>query len=429
MREQIARYISSTTSDINDIWARGVIIFDTSALLYLYYFSKKSQTEIYNSTFEKLKGRLWIPGHVYYEYYKNREGTLKKPIDEKYNRLEKDVIQSLTSKLNEISGLINEFSNQTKQDENHPYLSDSSITESFVKTFRDFEKGFAGFKDNVEEEFSKRKDEIKAFSMNDSVLHNIEAYFKIGRSYCYADIMEIVKEGEIRYRNKIPPGFGDSKKEGIQKYGDLIIWKQIIEYAKQNKTPVILVTNDVKDDWCYKFKRSNEVRIIGPQEDLLRELLDEAGVGLLMYSFSQFLFNAKEILGTSIQKDVLEEAKTYSKPSVLPRFDGQYHTTFKGTSYIYTFFEDGAVLMEEEDTIDEEESTLGTYTIEGEKLFIRLGSIIYNVNLNGDRITFLWKGGEGKINKEHGIFVPFIELPDDEAFEDFDLDDLHEDIS
>ena len=53
-------------------------------------------------------------------------------------------------------------------------------------------------------------------------------------------IVAIHKEGEERYAKKIPPGLEDTKKaaEGGDKFGDLVIWKEIIEKAKADKRPV-----------------------------------------------------------------------------------------------------------------------------------------------------------------------------------------------
>ena len=62
--------------------------------------------------------------------------------------------------------------------------------------------------------------------------------------YCWCD------EGEKRYKKQIPPGFKDAKnKDGVRKYSDLIIWKEILKYAKTHQKDIIFVTDDVKADW------------------------------------------------------------------------------------------------------------------------------------------------------------------------------------
>jgi hypothetical protein len=59
-------------------------------------------------------------------------------------------------------------------------------------------------------------------------------------------------EGEKRYKDTIPPGFKDAKsKDGVRKYSDLILWKEILKYAKTQKKDIVFVTDDVKADWWH----------------------------------------------------------------------------------------------------------------------------------------------------------------------------------
>ena len=123
--------------------------------------------------------------------------------------------------------------------------------------------------------------------------------------------MEIIKEGELRYRSKIPPGYKDQgSKEGISIYGDLILWKQIIAHAKKVKKPIILIINDIKEDWCYTTK---DKRIEKPREDLIKELYTTTDMELWMYTFSDFLYTANKLLSTSVDNEVLEEVKEIEK--------------------------------------------------------------------------------------------------------------------
>ena len=65
--------------------------------------------------------------------------------------------------------------------------------------------------------------------------HRVTELFasKAGTKPSEERLIAICKEGEERYA-KIPPGFEDAKKatEGGDKFGDLIIWKEMIEKAK-----------------------------------------------------------------------------------------------------------------------------------------------------------------------------------------------------
>lgn len=61
---------------VQQILKSGIIVFDTSALLDLYYYSFDTQNEIFRNVFKYLSNRLWIPSQVYFEYLKNRKKCL-----------------------------------------------------------------------------------------------------------------------------------------------------------------------------------------------------------------------------------------------------------------------------------------------------------------------------------------------------------------
>jgi hypothetical protein len=112
-----------------------------------------------------------------------------------------------------------------------------------------------------------------------------------------------VAEGEFRYRNYVSPGFKDDNKEGTQKYGDLIIWKQILSFAKDNNKPIILVSNDKKSDWCIV-----EDDDLLPSPDLLKEFRDYSEQEFYICSFDKFLYAIKKDLNIEIKNRLIEEA-------------------------------------------------------------------------------------------------------------------------
>ena len=102
-----------------------------------------------------------------------------------------------------------------------------------------------------------------------------------------------------RYEHSIPPGYKDKNdKIGFQIFGDLIIWKQIIEYASEIQKPIIFICNDLKEDWCY-IDGTTEKRIKSPREELIKEISDEANIDFWMYNLAQFLYKSNEYLFSS----------------------------------------------------------------------------------------------------------------------------------
>jgi len=84
----------------------------------------------------------------------------------------------------------------------------------------------------------------------------------------------------------------------------------LLEKANKENTPIILITDDMKEDW-WKISHG---KTIGPRPELRREMYERAGVDFYIYNFDNFLEHVSRILddrGVSkkvdeIRKDVRE---------------------------------------------------------------------------------------------------------------------------
>jgi hypothetical protein len=122
-------------------------------------------------------------------------------------------------------------------------------------------------------------------------------------------MLTIIREGKFRYENEIPPGYKDEDdKIGFQMYGDLILWFQIIDYAKKNDCPIIFVTNDIKEDWWHQDKEGEAKET--PRHELLYEFKDKTKQGIWFYTTDQLIFKANQYLKTDISETVIEEIKS-----------------------------------------------------------------------------------------------------------------------
>ncbi|WP_449388610.1 PIN-like domain-containing protein [Chryseobacterium lineare] len=299
------------------LWRDAIIVFDSSALLDLYFSPKSEREKIDKEIFNELKDRLWLPNHVQYEYLKNRENIIKKPITEKYEPLRKKIQNLSNNPKFEISKRIDEIIRETKKGDKHPHLKQEglndfkTIVEDFVKKVEDFHRQTEDFQKDILSEITIAEEEIKEVENDDDVLDSLETHFKVGREYTFNEIIEITKEGKHRYEFKIPPGYGDfynGEKKGTQIFGDLIIWKQILEYSKEVEKPVIFITNDITkdDDWGYIDKGATEPRIYSPREELIKEIKDNSSVDFWMYNLPQFLFQANKHLKSTINDETIQ---------------------------------------------------------------------------------------------------------------------------
>jgi hypothetical protein len=316
------------------LFKNAYIFFDTSALLDFYYYSESTKSEIFQKLFVALKKRLWIAAQTEYEFLKNREKVFLKPIDT-YDNLQKKkkgqndtghleeiegIIKALTASIkNELTGQIQTFKQKTGKTDKHPYLEGGTFEDFEAKTklleayLVKYHAGFNEFKESIETQISSQKELLKTALVKDTILEEFEKNFQTTPGLSYSDVLKIVEEGEVRYRNLIPPGYLDEDdKIGFQKYGDLILWKQIIAKSKADKKDVILVINDMKEDWWYY---SDKTKPVAPRHELIKEIFDEAGRTFWMYNTSDFLFKAKELIALTIKEDVIQDVKHLAKPS------------------------------------------------------------------------------------------------------------------
>lgn len=344
-RNSISRYFINEERE-RKLWKECIFVFDTSALLNFYNYSLETKESLFYVVFPKLSGRLWIPNHVEFEYLKNRRSTLKNPITEKYGKLEEDEIKSLKELSKKFSDQLQNLKNKTKKKFAHPYFNQQIFT-SFDTVDERYQQELEKLIQSINEEIELRKEEILQLEKDDKVIEAIETHFSSGKSYTFDQLINIVKEGEFRYKHKIPPGYEDANpkriKDGIQVFGDLIIWKQLLDYARIAAKPLVLITDDVKIDWCFIEKIGGETRITRPKEELIREILDYASVDFWMYTLSQFLHNLEKYLSIKLEEGILTEVKSNIK-NVPLNYD-RFYFNGSGNSYrVIKFFEDGEVI-------------------------------------------------------------------------------------
>ena len=285
-----------------DIWKKAIFVFDSSVLLNFYEFSEKSRQDIYKNIFLKLKERLWITNQTEFEFLKHRERVTNRTT-ELYNEVKEKHFPGKHLKV--FTQQFDQLKTRTGKDTRHPYIL-PDIFKKFEEVVAELVKLNEVLEQDLTKQIAQRLDEHNKEIEKDKLLN----FFQITPGYKYDKLMEIVQEGEFRYRNKIPPGYADEKTKdvGIAKYGDLVIWKQIIELAGLKKQPVLLVIDDLKEDW-FLTDNKDKNKLLSPRDELIKEMQDIGGVQFWAYSTSQFLYKANENLKSEISKEAIKEVK------------------------------------------------------------------------------------------------------------------------
>jgi hypothetical protein len=293
------------------LWESAIFIFDSSALLDFYFLPKSTRTKIFQDLFkDKLDGKLWIPAHVKFEYYKNREGIIKKPISENYAPLKIEILKKIEDSVNLVNNKTNDLKDRTRKDDKHPHLEQTEI-DKYLENINEFKETTKKFKEGILSQLSEIEKEIIELPKDDDVKVAIDNCFVVGNDFSFEQIMEISKEGKHRYSLSIPPGYMDLKeKKGTQIFGDLIVWKQILEYAKEVNKPIIFICNDLKEDWCY-LEKGTEKRIESPREELIKEIYDSSSTEFWMYNQAQFLYKANTLISKTVEDDEIERLSLF----------------------------------------------------------------------------------------------------------------------
>ncbi|HHY20960.1 MAG TPA: hypothetical protein GX525_03565 [Bacilli bacterium] len=293
-------------ADIKVLWDDCVFVFDSSALLDFYDMTDDSLVTL-NEIFKKIENRLMLPNHVQHEYLRKRKHIAQGKKD-CYDSLKKIELAAIDTNYVALKHSIKAFEDRVKNKEKHP-----TFDIEFMKNFKDqahaLETDLNAFKETCEGQIEIRKKELSTLFENDPVLDIVSTFFTVGESYNFEKIVQVVEEGKLRYELKIPPGYGDKKKENIvQVYGDLIIWKQIVEYSAKHRSNIVLITNDIsKNDWC-TLKPDNRKRIERPHDNLIKELYDASGKRFWMYTLAQFLYFSQIYFNIDVSGDMIKKA-------------------------------------------------------------------------------------------------------------------------
>lgn len=320
MKNEFIGFYMPNEKELKAAWRseKTKFIFDTNVLLKLYSYQPNTLNDFF-SILKKLGDKIWIPHQVGLEF-QNRRLDIKAKEKQKFSELEKqlDGILKVENTINQLF-LKGRFPNLDVATEN---------------LFNDIRQLVDEYK-NTLNQCNKSQPNIRS---HDSIREKIDDFFKgkVGSHFSQEDLKNIYDEGEKRYENKIPPGFKDSTKDsntdyfykGVEykrKFGDLILWKQIIEKAKdENIKNVIFITDDEKEDWWYIAKENGD-KAIGPLANLTHEIIENAKIDLFhMYNTSAFFQAAKEFTSVEVQDVSISEIRRIHENELRPKRTTSY---------------------------------------------------------------------------------------------------------
>ena len=288
MRERFRHHHDLTIAEKAGLWETCTFVFDANVLLNIYRYTDQARDDLFRSL-ESVRDRIWMPHQSIHEFYRNRIG----------------VIEEQDKKIQDASALIER-------------LVDPLREAQFKKSeFLELEKLEDVFRPAIEKaqtairELRKRRPDLRR---NDPYLDRLTDIVgdRLGTPPSGDDLLSLYKNCQARIEASVPPGYRDAKKPVPDRYGDVLIWLETIAYAKENKRPVVMITDDEKEDWWLTSRGER----LGPRPELRAEMLAEGGVDFYLYRPARFLEEMKERLSVPVASASIENAKAVSQQSV-----------------------------------------------------------------------------------------------------------------
>jgi hypothetical protein len=294
MRDIFPAHFRPSSEDLDEMWKTATFAVDANVLLNLYRYSSATRQEL-EQALESVKKQLFLPHQAAREFLKNRLSVTSEQ-SERY-----------TSIISDLSDIIKKIKNKKR----HPFVSDKTLSE------------FENHTNELMKELERGRDNLLKRLIYDERLEYIDSLFKehTGEGFSEKELEELSKKGNERYSKKIPPGYMDkaknSESDPYRKYGDLILWKQLIKHAKTT----ILITDDGKEDWWLK----QPGRTIGPRVELREEFLKETGKNFWMYGVDLFLKQSAKRRNETVSKEIISEVVEVSTEYSQKRGDLEYN--------------------------------------------------------------------------------------------------------
>ncbi len=303
MKTSFSGYYPPTTDEYEKLWKEALIVLDTNVLLNLYRLPTAARDELFG-VLELLKERIWIPHQVALEFQRRRLTVIasERKATEEALTAASELVDDIKSKVEAL-----QIDKRGLGIESQPLLAE-------------LEKANGQLLEAIKAAHSAQLDISASDPVRERLDGLLEDHIGAGPS-SQAELDALVVGGDDRFKDKIPPGFADVDKEKNpneatfifdhikyqRKFGDLILWRQLIQHVKESQVKaVLLITADRKEDWWWR----EQGKTVGPHPELIREIHRDGGVDLFwMYSSVQFVEHANKYSTASVSNESMAEIK------------------------------------------------------------------------------------------------------------------------
>lgn len=294
MKSHFLGYYPPTATELDELWVNGLVILDTNALLNLFRYSPSTRDD-FLKVLTALRDRLWLPHQVALEFHRHRLEVM-----DQQTEAFAEVEVALKAAQSSVAKTLQKF-------RRHPSLDISTFSKQLDEKIKEQLDSLAEAREEHETSILKGKTYESTF---ESITDLFDS--KVGGPYGTDELNALYVEGAARYEAKVPPGFKDADKPEPERYGDLVLWKQILGKGSTEPRPAIFVTDDAKEDWWYKVKGRTQ----GARVELVDEYLAATSHRIQFYTPERFLSVANSRSDSGVSTESLNEVEEVSNQRV-----------------------------------------------------------------------------------------------------------------
>jgi len=272
LKKSFPGYFALSDGEIKRLWDVSEFSFDTNVLIDACKSKSKASSAIVNAI-KQVSDRIWLSNWVAREFLSNRVEQSHK------SEIYLDQVLSLVRK---SSGQLQEWLNDKEQ------------------------KRVSDLCDMLEAVKEKHDQQIKPSLMireYDKMTKEICKLFneRVGAPYTMQELLGHIDNFQQRFNHSVPPGYCDTNKTGFNRYGDVIIWYQLLDRVKSTSKSMIFVSNDFKSDW--------QETSTSPRQELVQEMHDEANVQFWLIKLDTFVEKVSSFCDVAVSEDAMEEIR------------------------------------------------------------------------------------------------------------------------
>jgi hypothetical protein len=255
LRDQFTPYYTPDQEVVAAAVRAALVTPDTNVLLAAYRFERQAREELF-SAFDKLGDRLWIPHQVALEFHRNRLGVIAQQ-EAYFGKTREELQTAMGSYLAKLRAFTNRIA--------IPHARSQELE----RMIRDAHAQVTAQVSSAEEANDVHLDSRDS----DEVLARLEILFegRVGDPMKPDQLEAARKEAKRRVDQGIPPGYKD--KDKADSSGDYLVWTQLLAEAATRQLPVMLITDDRKEDWV----RREHGLTLGPAQNYARRCQQRRG--------------------------------------------------------------------------------------------------------------------------------------------------------